>query len=295
MRTQKGKIIKILIICILLIISFGLGLSSGHYKHFPFNALYAIKNGIQLTTPSAYNYGRNYNLDGLEPVEISITDSTGVYLTYGQSNSVNNGQIGYIVKNKVFQSILGHTFDYKDPSLGGTGRNGSVWGMVGDKLIQKGIHDKVIFSNAGWDGRTIYELKEGEFFDFLVFNYITLMQKYGRVDGILFHQGESNNTSNGTKNYYNDFSDFIINLNEKGISVPIYLSRTSLCTKKHPINKTLTDIQNQIIMDFDIVREGPNTDLLFLESDRTEGYCHFSFQGNDKFSDMWVEVLTIKD
>lgn len=26
-----------------------------------------------------------------------------------------------------------------------------------------------------------------------------------------------------------------------------------------------------------------------------EGYCHFSFQGNDKFSDMWVEALTIKD
>ena len=93
--------------------------------------------------------------------EIDISDNTGIYLTYGQSNSVNSGELGYMVKNDVYQFILGNTFDYIDPSLGGTGYGGSVWGMLGDKLIKQGFHDKVIFSNSGWGGTNIEQLKKG--------------------------------------------------------------------------------------------------------------------------------------
>ena len=242
--------------------------------------------------PTPGYYGRTYNTNGLTSKEIDISDNTGIYLTYGQSNSVNSGELGYMVKNDVYQFILGNTFDYIDPSLGGTDNGGSVWGMVGDKLIKQGFHDKVIFSNSGWGGTNIEQLKKGEIFNFLIFNYTTLIQKYGRVDGILFHQGEGNNSSMGIKNYYNDFSEFISNLKEKGIEVQVYLSRVSLGGENYPINKNLTDIQNQLITDFNIIKEGPNTDLLSSKSDRLEDYCHFSLEGYDKFSDMWVESLT---
>jgi|TARA_B110000902_G_C14286453_1_gene578989 hypothetical protein len=286
------NIAKYLVITGLITSSFVFGISSGTYKHFPFELLYKIKNGTKLPTPTPSYSGRTYNTDGLISKEIDISDNTGIYLTYGQSNSVNSGELGYIVQREVYQFILGNTFDYKDPSLGGTGYGGSVWGMVGDKLIEQGFHDEVIFSNSGWGGKKIEELKKGELFGFLIFNYTTLIQKYGRVDGILFHQGESNNSSEGIKHYYNDFSQFISNLKEKGIEIPVYLSRVSFCGKKIPINKNLTDIQNQLITDFDIIKEGPNTDLLSLELDRSQDYCHFSLEGYDKFSDMWVKSLT---
>lgn len=285
------KKIKYIIIIGITVCSFVFGLSTGHYKHFPFNIIYKIKNGKDLIVQKPNYFGRTYDIKGLSSKQVIISDKTGIYLTYGQSNSVNSGELGYDVQNDVYQFILGNTFDYKDPSLGGTGRGGSVWGMVGDKLIEKGFHDKVIFSNSGWGGRKIEELKYGEFFDFLRFNYLTLIEKYGRVDGILFHQGEGNNSSKGVKNYYNDFSEFVTNLKQVGIEVPIYLSRVSLCTENHPINNKLTDIQNQLIKDFDIIKEGPNTDLLSKKSERLEDYCHFSLEGYHKFSDMWVESL----
>ena len=83
-------------------------------------------------------------------------------------------------------------------------------------------------------------------------------------------------------------------LKENGIEIPIYLSKASLCGYDRNINKNLTDVQNKIINDFDIVLEGPNTDLLSDTKFRLEDYCHFSLLGFEKFSDMWVESLTKK-
>lgn len=244
---------------------------------------------------SGYWGGRNLNIDLYTIKETDPSKNTGVYLTYGQSNSSNSVEYGYFVKNEVFQYLLGQTFVYEDPSLGGTGTRGSVWGMVGDKLIENGVYEQVVFANSGWGGRSIGTLKNGHYFEFLVTNYNGLIKKFGRVDGILFHQGESNNSPEGVRNYHNDFSEFISNLKDRGIEIPVYLSRVSLCGNKRPINENLTNIQNQLIRDIDIVKEGPNTDLLSLKSDRLNDYCHFSLQGNDKFSDMWVELLTTNE
>lgn len=294
-RVEMKNLVKNIFIVGLITGSFVFGLSTGHYKHFPFGLVYKIKNGKDFVISSDFRWGgRNFNVDVYTTKETDPLKNIGVYLTYGQSNSTNSGEYGYFVKNEVFQYLLGKTFVYEDPSLGGTGIGGSVWGMVGDKLIENEVHDQVVFSNSGWGGKSIGELKDGHEFEFLITNYNGLIDKYGRVDGILFHQGESNNSPEGVRNYYNDFSEFISNLKERGVEIPVYLSRVSLCGKNSPINENLTDIQNKLIREIDIVREGPNTDLLSLESDRLNDYCHFSLQGNDKFSDMWVELLTVR-
>ena len=278
--------VKNLIIIGLIIGSFVFGVSSGYYKHFPFSL---VKNGFNEVS-NFKRGGRNLNIKYFTSKETDTLKQTGIYLTYGQSNSTNSGQFGYFVKNEVFQFLLGDTFVYEDPSLGVTGLGGSVWGMVGDKLIENGIHEQVVFSNCGWGGRKIEQLKEGHYFEYLVNNYNSLIKRFGRVDGILFHQGESDNSLD-TKDYYKNFNEFVNNLKQEGIEVPIYLSRVSLCGEKRPINQDLTDIQNQLIDDFDIIKEGPNTDLLSEKSDRLKDYCHFSLEGYDKFSDMWVKSL----
>ena len=283
--------LKYLIITFLIFISFVFGILAGHFKYFPFGLLKKLKNVNNITsnfTPG----GRNFNINYYTSKEIDALKQTGIYLTYGQSNSTNSGEFGYFIKNEVFQFLLGETFIYEDPSLGVTGVGGSVWGMVGDKLIDNGIHEQVIFSNCGWGGRKIEELKEGHYFEYLIQNYIGLIKKFGKVDGILFHQGEFDNQPEGIKNYYNYFSELINNLKKLGVEIPIYLSRVSLCGEEHPINKKLTDIQNQLISDFDIIKEGPNTDLLSNKLDRLNDNCHFSLEGYDKFSDMWVESLS---
>ena len=278
-------------------ISFFLGFTTVVYKHFPYDLIYSIKRKI-IPPPQTVNYiypGRNYNVTDQQRIDnIEVTEKTGIYLTYGQSNSVNSGELGYTVKNKVYQSILGNHFLYKDPSLGGTGDGGSVWGMVGDKLINHKIHDQVIFSNCGWSGKNIFQLRQGSYMGFLILSYQSLLKNFGRVDGILYHQGEKDNISGNEEKYYDEFVAFINTLKNNGINIPIYLSRVSYCGKNQ-VNKKLTDIQTKLINDFEIIKEGPNTDELIEKKYRLDDNCHFSLIGYEKFSEMWVACLSKKE
>lgn len=280
-------------IFVLITITFLFGVSTGRYKHFPYDILYFLKYNQRRIEYFQNDYkGRNFNLNNYEEVKSIENGKVGVFLTYGQSNSVSSGEPGYFVKNNVYQYSSGTLFKYKDPVLSGSlGLGGSVWGLLGDKLIDKGLFNEVIFSNCGWGGRKISELNKGHYFNFLVENYNSLIYRFGKVDGILFHQGESDNNPNGTKNYYKNFVDFLNKLKDLNINTPIYLSRVSYCGDKYPKNEELISIQNKIVEDFENVKFGPNTDLLIEDMYRTPDKCHFSLLGFDKFSDMWVESI----
>ena len=109
--------VKNLVITGLIIGSFVFGVSSGLYKHFPFDIQQSIKHYIlppeqtgRITLTSKY--------DIVTPI---VTNNTGIYITYGQSNSTNHGQIGYEVESNVYMFYNNNTFIYRDPSLGGTG------------------------------------------------------------------------------------------------------------------------------------------------------------------------------
>lgn len=291
---------KMIFFC-LIIISFFYGICVGHYKYFPFHILYKIKNAqsvkYQHINTKKYQSSEKLerplrdfnNVINVEGIEVEFTKNTGIYITYGQSNSANHGEIGYEVKNEVYESVFGHEYKYLDPSYGGTGLGGSVWGMVGDKLIENSIHDKVIFSNCGWSALKIEQLNDLQFIRCLIMNYHALITKFGRVDGILFHQGESNNSSGGLENYYFEFLNLLSVLKSFGIQIPIYLSRVSYC-KERQINEQLIEIQNNLISDFEMIKEGPNTDKIIGKEFRFD-HCHFTLKGFDMFSDMWVDIL----
>jgi len=270
-----------------LVIIYLLGISTGHYKYFPFKLLYNFKNQFVTISESK----RNSAIGNLKEVNLTVDDGVGIYLTYGQSNAANHGQIGYEVKNKVYQYFEGKAYFYKDPSLGATGYDGSVWGMVGDKLIESNIHNKVVFSNNGFGGRRIEELNKEPFLNYLIENYNKLLKDYGRVDAILFHQGEINHSNKyGNSRYYKEFEILVEKLKAEGIIIPIYLSRTSICNNESDTN--LIESQNRIIHDMDIVFPGPNTDLLSDKKFRLPDNCHFSRLGFEEFSDMWVISLS---
>jgi len=276
------KIINIIGAAILFL---ALGFSIAHNKHFPYGVIIQLKEVFV----AKKELGRISDTSNYVEVDLKMADSTGVFLTYGQSNSVNQGQIGYEVKEEVFMHFQGKTYEYKDPSLGGSGIDGSVWGMVGDKLINSGAYKRVVFANSGLGGRKLEELNKGKHFDYLVFNYQSLKDKFGKVDAILFHQGESEIEPDNVDNYYKNFEEFISNLKAKGISIPIYLSRASYC---YSLNSKITEIQDSLIKEYEIVREGPNTDLLTDKKYRLPDNCHFSMAGYERFSDLWVEYLT---
>ena len=65
-------------------------------KHFSFNLLRKIKGGNE---PTPGTLGKNYSTKGPTWESVDISNKTRIYLTYGQSNSVNAGELGYKVKN----------------------------------------------------------------------------------------------------------------------------------------------------------------------------------------------------
>jgi|TARA_B110000091_G_scaffold197248_1_gene225320 hypothetical protein len=233
---------------------------------------------------------RNFNYSNYTEENINSNSRVGVFLTYGQSNSGNHGKLGYLVRNNVYQFVLGNTFIYKDPSLGTTGPGGSVWGLVGDKLIDNGIYENVVFSNCGWSGKSINQLNREPLISYLISNYNALMETYGKVDGVLFHQGESDNRPLLEDKYYIEFVKLLMILKSNGIETPIYLSRVSMCAK-NKANHVVTNSQNKLINDFKEIYEGPNTDILVDKKYRLNDYCHFSLEGYDIFSDMWIYYI----
>ena len=54
--------------------------------------------------------------------------------------------------------------------------------------------------------------------------------------------------------------------------------------------KYIIKAQNKLIKDFQNIKAGPNTDLLYEKKYRLEDNCHFSLLGLDKFSDMFIKA-----
>lgn len=215
----------------------------------------------------------------------------GVYIAYGQSNSANFGEPGYVVRGPVYSFLDGTTYAYEDPALGAGGIGGSVWGRVGDRLIEAGHHDAVVFATTGFPSKTIAQLGDGYYYDYFRRQYEGLVAAYGKVDGILFHQGEENHRDRSNADYEADFSRFLERLRGEGITAPFYLSQASYCANS--VDSGLNAAQDRIIRTRAGVLRGPDTDLLTDDCYRRD-QCHFSAQGLDAFAAQWVEAIAAK-
>lgn len=104
---------------------------------------------------------------------------------------------------------------------------------IGAQLLDSGKYDQVVFATAGKPTSTLKEISGPNgngVFEKLVETYLSMREKYGKVDGVLFHQGESD-TGNAAA-YAATFKEFLGNLKENGIEAPdlkIYVSVATLC------------------------------------------------------------------
>jgi len=81
-------------------------------------------------------------------------------------------------------------------------------------------------------------------------------------------------------------------MKDDGIVSPFYLSLVSYCNFSS--DPTLLNYQNDIIINFENVLRGPNTDNLIEPKYRISDNCHFSLLGYQHFSDMWVNCIINK-
>jgi len=211
----------------------------------------------------------------------------GSFLCYGQSNAGNFGELNQEPWENVLQVCNGELYAYEVPSCGTGGRGGNHWGNVGKNLIEEGYFDQVVFANASVGGSTLSELSTVTYLDYLLLQHTRLKSLTGRVDAILFMQGESDYGEGEA--YRKTFDFFISQLQQRGIETPILISQTSIC-QSHISDSLLLSVQRALSREIEQVKAGPNTDLINFPGSRYD-YCHFSKGGLDSLSTIWSNSI----
>ncbi|HLV18479.1 MAG TPA: sialate O-acetylesterase [Pseudomonas sp.] len=248
-----------------------------------------------LDSPQLYRFrsllvrddARFTDASGRTPVQDANTRGYAIFLTYGQSNAGNSGQIGYVPGRQVLNFHDGVLYRYEDPALGGQGRQGSVWGRVGDRLVSRDAYPGVVFALAGANGKTLEQLSQPPHYDHLLRQYAALQRHFGHVDAILLHQGEANHRHRQGGDYRRAFLAFERQLRRDGIQVPLYLAQASYCGNS--VDPALLAVQDQLIRELPGVLRGPNTDTLIAPRYRLPDRCHFSAEGLDAAAALWVQ------
>ena len=258
-----------------------------YIKIFPFKQLQAIKQ--MFYKENIYDGFRVSSVHGLDKVGLKELNDPLVFVTYGQSNSTNFGQIGYQHKGPLYMFMNDEIFLFKEPTLGGTGKNSSVWGRVGDLLSVEYSNRSIVFVNAGWEGATIQQLTYDHQYDFFEKQLRSAIKIFGKIDGVLFHQGESDHIKFGRPNDYEE--TFLVLFKKINLisPIPIYLSQTSVCNS--PSDKNLISIQDKLIVKYLGILRGPNTDTLIDAKYRLPDNCHFSSEGLDAMATLWATSI----
>lgn len=201
---------------------------------------------------------------------------------------------------KVLDYYLGKCYSAESPLLGASGLEGEYLTLLGDSLIKKGNLSNVILVNKSIGGTTVSDWgNQGRFSTDLVTTLNALNLKY-RVTDIIWHQGESDFTSNTSfKDYRESFQELKLILNRANVTAPIFIAISTICgynpnwTAQNPVataQKSLIDKQNIFL--------GIDADATLLANDRRpqspsqEPNCHLSEKGQVKVAGlMSSEIL----
>ncbi len=226
-------------------------------------------------------------------------DKTMIALVFGQSNAANNGQKTYTTHNAdVFNYYGGKLYTAKDPLLGNTGKGGSVWTRLGDKLIDSGFYKKVIFIPIAVGATAIERWVNGrDCFEKLQQTLKTLDSLHVRLTHIFWHQGESDNLQNTSKEKYKEQLGSILQNLRKYQSADFYVSIASYhpasITKSFGVDSLIRNAQKEFINEQKGVLAGPDTDTIIHAIHRHDS-VHFSDFGMAAYAQLWFNAMINK-
>jgi hypothetical protein len=238
---------------------------------------------------------KNDYINGINRRKVSCKNILGprtmVALVYGQSNSANSGQAKYNPKRDVYVYYEGKCYTANDPLPGPNGNGGTVWGRLGDKLIDAGLFDKVLLVAVGVGGTNMARwTPTGDLYP-RVLDALKSLDAHGvKITHILWHQGESDNGMHTTKdNYKNMFMSMLNDLRKRGVDAPMYVAVATRCQgalEGFEIQQAQRELVNPALK----IYPGAFSDELISMDDRQDA-CHFSDSGLDKHANLWLNVI----
>ena len=236
-------------------------------------------------------WAENYQSVPIEEVKKGM-----VIFTFGQSNSANHGWGNYTPKNKIYNYFNGKLYSSVDPLIGATGNGGSVWNRLADKLIENNYTNQVTIIPIGVGGVEISAWAKGGYLHNKLIETVDLLKKQNITpDCILWHQGESDNISNTSKeNYIKMFETIRDVFRSRGIESPIGIAMASYhpycITEDEGNDSEIRNAQKELAKKYDDVFEGPDTDKLNKLLHRGDG-VHFSEIGQEEHAKGWLKAI----
>ena len=291
-------------------IVFGMGVLVGMFD--PKRGADSVARAFQVLT-----LGAGYEICGGEdPLQCGYRDTTArqevscenylgdrsvVLMTFGQSNSANAGKDRYIPVGDVanFNIFDGKCYQAEDPLLGPDANGGSVWGVLGDKLIAAGDYDRVLILPFGIGGSSLSQWQEeGVLFPLLQTAMRAINEAAIDPDYILWHQGESDaGQETAEQDYFDMFEALVGHLRNGGFNAPIYPAVATYCefilTDDDPaVQEARNTVRaaQQRLPEIDGVYPGPDTDEIRGELYRHDN-CHFNAKGMQAHARAWREAV----
>ena len=227
--------------------------------------------------------------------ETANPHGTAVILTFGQSNAANEGAVRYVPRHGVHVFNMFDMNYYKaiDPLPGATNKGGSVWGRLGDKLIESGHFGSVLFVPIAFGGSFMKDWTplKGGCYRRLQFALTRLKRAGIRVDLLCWHQGEAdaNHTMMTADEYARRFRLLVRHIRGAGIEAPIYVATASICENgphPHYNHEQIRRAQKQLVSAGEGLLPGPDTDE-FDGDFRSDG-CHLSEKGLEAVAQAWL-------
>jgi len=229
-------------------------------------------------------------------------DRTAVLMTFGQSNSANAGRDRYLPTRDVanFNIHDGRCYRAEDPLLGPDAQGGSVWGVLGDKLVTRGDYDRVLVIPFGIGGSAISQWQEGAYLHPILTTAAQAVTQAGITPThVLWHQGESDaGRGTSTEDYTVMFKALLDKLREYGIDAPVYPAIATFCEISHfepdpayAAGRQSVRAAQVALARLDGVRPGPDTDTIQGLAYRHDN-CHFSAKGMQVHAELWYQALT---
>ena len=213
----------------------------------------------------------------------------------GQSNAAN--YVNHLNKPKkevyIFNVFNENFYLAEDPLPGATGSDGSIWGYLGDSLIDANIAHSICYANIAVGGSFIKDWTPGMPLNRRLLLAIQRLLKLRiNIDAILWCQGEAEaNSSYISKDEYKkNFMEMYLSIRESGIRAPILVSKSTICNinlSKNTNNRDAVRIASaELVNPSQGILEGPDLDKIG-ESGRYDG-CHFNKDGAKEAARLWL-------
>jgi Carbohydrate esterase, sialic acid-specific acetylesterase len=225
----------------------------------------------------------------------------GVFLMLGEANAANHGEACYTPLSDVFSLDFRDMRCHRaqDPLAGASGRGGSIWSRLGDRLIETGAFRRVLFVPLACSDTSIRDwAPEGTMHRRTALALSRLRKELDvsvlPFSAVLWQQGETeaNRTQMSAQAYKMHFHDIVADLRANGVFAPVFAACATFCeADAHPCQNRPTIRQALLELPDSEggIFAGPDTDAIGPEH-RSDG-CHFSGHGLDRCAELWRDAL----